>query len=116
MRGVVELARSHSPEAIRTFQGMRNDEASPTARVAAANAILDRGNGKPKETVDANVRTSWEIWRSPQWEGRASGLHSRARRSLTSRQQSRNPKKWVSPSVTLAYGSAGNQDFPVIVR
>jgi hypothetical protein len=79
MRGVVELARSHSPEAIRTLQSMRNDEASPAARVAAANAILDRGYGKPKETVDANVRTSWEIWCSPQWEGRASSLHSRAR-------------------------------------
>ncbi len=39
---------------------MRNDEAPPAVRIAAANVILDRGYGKPKETVDANVRTSWE--------------------------------------------------------
>jgi hypothetical protein len=29
-------------------------KAPPAARVAASNAILDRGHGKPPQTIDAN--------------------------------------------------------------
>jgi hypothetical protein len=39
---------------------MSNPETPPAARVAAPNAILDRGYGKPKEAMDANVHTSFE--------------------------------------------------------
>jgi hypothetical protein len=60
LRDVVELAHSHAPRAIDTLaEIMSNQEAPPAARVVAANAILDRGCGKPKETVDANV--SWSL-------------------------------------------------------
>ena len=35
---------------------MANDEAPPAARVSAAQALLDRGWGKPAQTVDMTVR------------------------------------------------------------
>ena len=41
------LARSHSKTAFRALVGiMRDTDAAPAARIAAANAILDRGWGK----------------------------------------------------------------------
>jgi hypothetical protein len=56
LRDIVELARSHGPEAIKTLADvMNNDQAPPAARVAASTAILDRGYGKPPQTIDANV-------------------------------------------------------------
>ena len=57
LRDVTELARSHSPKAIETLVVIVNDEtAPPAARIAASNAILDRGHGKPAQTLDASVR------------------------------------------------------------
>ena len=57
-----ELARSHAPECIETLCSiMRNEEAPEAARVSAANAILDRGFGKPPQTLgdeEGNV-LSW---------------------------------------------------------
>src|ERR1700722_14962324 len=51
---VQELAREHTTEAISTLHEiMRNTKAPPAARVSAANAILDRGHGKPPQTIDA---------------------------------------------------------------
>ncbi|MDN5004627.1 hypothetical protein ACFQZO_27640 [Bradyrhizobium sp. GCM10027634] len=53
------LARSHTRTAINVLVGvMRSDEATPAARVSAANAILDRGWGKvaqPLENSDDGV-------------------------------------------------------------
>jgi hypothetical protein len=47
---VQELAREKSPEAITTLANiMRDAKAPPAARVAAANALLDRGYGKPTQ-------------------------------------------------------------------
>jgi hypothetical protein len=52
LRDVVELARSHSPDAIKTLASvMQDEEAPPAARVAAANALLDRGYRKPAQAV-----------------------------------------------------------------
>ncbi|MBR0741489.1 hypothetical protein JQ581_31605 [Bradyrhizobium liaoningense] len=46
------LARSHTRTAIRVLVGiMRSDDATPAARVSAANAILDRGWGKVAQPV-----------------------------------------------------------------
>jgi hypothetical protein len=45
---VREVAREHTAAAIQTLVNVMNDlTASPSARVSAANAILDRGYGKP---------------------------------------------------------------------
>jgi len=52
---VQNAAREHSSEAIETLaQIMRNPRAPATARIAAASALLDRGYGRPLQTVDAN--------------------------------------------------------------
>lgn len=50
---VKELARKHTVEAINTLAGiMANPKEKASARVAAANAILDRGYGRAPLTFD----------------------------------------------------------------
>lgn len=47
------LARSHTRTAINVLVGiMRSADATPAARVSAANAILDRGWGKAVQSLD----------------------------------------------------------------
>lgn len=49
---VKEAAALHGPKAVLVLAGIMNDaEAPPAARVAAANAILDRWAGKPAQAV-----------------------------------------------------------------
>jgi len=53
---VQELARQKSPEAINTLSNIMHDEkAPPAARVAAANALLDRGFGKPTQPISQTL-------------------------------------------------------------
>jgi hypothetical protein len=48
---IQELARGYTKKAIETLAAiMQNEKTSPSARVAAASAILDRGYGKPQST------------------------------------------------------------------
>jgi hypothetical protein len=48
-----DLAREKAPEALKTLAAIMQDKgAAPSARVAAANAILDRGYGKPLQSVE----------------------------------------------------------------
>jgi hypothetical protein len=50
---VIELARSYAPRAIETLASLLLDEdVAPTARIAAASAILDRGFGKAPQAVE----------------------------------------------------------------
>lgn len=49
---VKELAKLATPGAIRTLYQIALSGVSEAARVAAANAILDRGHGKPTQAVD----------------------------------------------------------------
>ena len=59
--GIQELARKHTIEALDVLvQIMLNEKASPNARVAAANTLLDRAYGKaPKFLLDPHgLRTS----------------------------------------------------------
>lgn len=47
------LARSHTRTALRVLVGiMRSDDATPAARLSAANAILDRGWGKAAQPLE----------------------------------------------------------------
>lgn len=47
------LARSHTQTAVRVLVGiMRSNDATPAARVSAANAILDRGWGKATQPLE----------------------------------------------------------------
>jgi hypothetical protein len=49
---VKELARAHTAEAIQTLVSiMTNPKSAPAARVSAANALLDRGYGKPPQHI-----------------------------------------------------------------
>src|SRR5262245_50066763 len=49
---VQTLARQHSTEAINTLREiMRDKKAPPAARGYAANSLLDRGYGKPSQTI-----------------------------------------------------------------
>src|ERR1044072_5042431 len=49
---VKELARAHTGDAIETLVSiMTNPKSAPAARVSAANALLDRGYGKPPQHV-----------------------------------------------------------------
>jgi hypothetical protein len=52
VKEIRSLARAQTRTAIRTLAGiMSHPKAPPAARVAAANALLDRGWGKPSQTI-----------------------------------------------------------------
>lgn len=54
---VAELARGHTAECVACLAEIVNGKANePPHRIAAANALLDRGWGKPKESVDLDAR------------------------------------------------------------
>ena len=55
---VKEAARAHTLAAIETLARVMEDQrAPPSAQVAAASAILDRGWGKPLASIEAKVAT-----------------------------------------------------------
>lgn len=48
-----ELARSYTTEAVKTLvQIMRNKKTPAAARVTAVSALLDRGYGRPAQSID----------------------------------------------------------------
>jgi hypothetical protein len=50
-----DLARAHTSDAIATLvEVMKDVKAPPSARVSAANSVLDRGFGKPVQPVDGD--------------------------------------------------------------
>ena len=54
------VARSHTRTAISVLVGiMRSDDATPAARVSAANAILDRGWGKAAHPLENAKTARW---------------------------------------------------------
>ncbi len=56
------LARSHTRTALNVLVGiMRSKDATPAARVSAANAILDRGWGKPPQALESGSDGSLEL-------------------------------------------------------
>ena len=53
LKDVEEAARAHSEEAIVALAAIcKNKDAPEAARVAAANALLDRAWGKPRQTIE----------------------------------------------------------------
>jgi len=58
---VKAAAREHTQDALDTLKAVMSDaKAPPAARVSAATVMLDRGWGRAKETVDANVGVTLE--------------------------------------------------------
>jgi hypothetical protein len=55
-----EAAQEYSAQALQVLVNVATTGESEAARVAAANAILDRAHGKPKQSVDvdANVKAA----------------------------------------------------------
>ena len=52
---IKSLARSHTEAAINCLAGIMNKDSAPeSARVAAANSLLDRGWGKAAQPVDGD--------------------------------------------------------------
>lgn len=55
-KDIKELCRAHTKDAVETLIDVMNTKsAPPSARVMAANAVLDRGWGKPQIEVNASV-------------------------------------------------------------
>jgi hypothetical protein len=53
-----EIAREHTEPAIGILVAVMNDQqAAPSSRVAAATALLDRGWGRPAQTIDASINS-----------------------------------------------------------
>lgn len=50
---IKEAAQQYSASALQTLVDIATNGESEAARVAAANAILDRAHGKPKQSVEA---------------------------------------------------------------
>jgi hypothetical protein len=65
-----ELARAHTKDALDTLVAIMADEEAPQpARISAANSILDRGYGKPAQTIgdeDGNSLTWFDLLASAQ--------------------------------------------------
>lgn len=58
---VMELAREYTTDAIDALKNvLKSADSPPAAKVSAATVILDRGWGKPKETVDMTVKQTLE--------------------------------------------------------
>lgn len=56
------LARSHTRTAVNVLVGiMRCKDATPAARVSAANAILDRGSGKAPQSLESGHDGTLEL-------------------------------------------------------
>jgi hypothetical protein len=59
---VQELARAYTEAAIDTLAAIMSDEkASPAARIAAANALVDRGYGRPTSIVDTYIDDTRDV-------------------------------------------------------
>jgi hypothetical protein len=56
-RELREAAREFTDDALTALVKICRGGQSESARVAAANALLDRGYGKPVQTIDSTVRT-----------------------------------------------------------
>jgi phage gp46-like protein len=52
---IKEAAQEYSAQALQVLVDVATSSKSDAARVAAANAILDRAHGKPKQSVDAEL-------------------------------------------------------------
>lgn len=51
---IKEAAQAFTTDALNTLADIMRKSESDAARVAAANALLDRGHGKPKQSVEAS--------------------------------------------------------------
>lgn len=73
--GVRELAREYTTEALSTLKTIMEDAEQPaSARVAAANSLLDRGYGKAPQHISADLTHRWESVARSEFDGWLVGL------------------------------------------
>jgi hypothetical protein len=77
---IASLARIHTKKAVRTLAAIMNEPHAPyAARVAAAEALLDRGWGKPKQSHEVETMHRYVIevplrsLSSAEWEAEVLG-------------------------------------------
>jgi len=49
---IAELAKEHTPQALSALVSVMNEGQSESARVSAANAVLDRAYGRPVQAIE----------------------------------------------------------------
>ena len=77
---VRDLARQYTDEAIKNLAAIaRNAKAPAQARVAAWNSLLDRGYGKPAQSVDLNHKSQDVADMLEEINGRTRGIPNGAR-------------------------------------
>ena len=54
-------AQAYTEDALATLAKIMKDGESEAARVAAANSILDRGFGKPRQSMDVDATTDMTV-------------------------------------------------------
>ena len=70
---VVDLAREHTELAVKTLAEIcGNSKAAPSSRVAAACALLDRGWGRPRQSVELSGPEGLDFSIAVNWGGPAS--------------------------------------------
>lgn len=65
---IASLARAHTETAVNVLAGiMQQTDAPPSARVSAASVLLDRGWGKPAQTISGDDDAPFKLvveWKS----------------------------------------------------
>ena len=98
------LARSHTKTALNVLVAvMRNTKATPPARIAAANAILDRGWGKAAQAIENGDEGALELIH--RIELRADFQHLRRWRKSVEQAQSYTFKAVITVIVTGFVGA-----------
>lgn len=60
-RSLSDIAKQHTEAAIATLVAVMEEGESDAARVSAANAILDRAWGRPKQELDVDMNVRGEL-------------------------------------------------------
>ena len=62
---LARVCQGFAPEAIQELAGLLRQKKAPQVKVRAIQEMLDRGFGKPRETIDTGVVIKWDIGISP---------------------------------------------------
>lgn len=57
-RSLSEIAKEHTEKAIETLVSVMDEGESDAARVSAANSLLDRAWGRPKQEMDVDLHVN----------------------------------------------------------
>ena len=70
LKDIQKAARAHSADALKTLARIATDPKAPeAAQIAASTALLDRGFGKPLQSIDAlNTNVNYAVGEQPMTE------------------------------------------------